>query len=465
MLESLLRGHCRRCGGLNQSLPRGENDCLKQCVKPERNLKMSPLSKLSLVRCERDTSFGPFRLTKDGELHFPGATAVQLSARLACILFELARKNGAAVSRTDLLELCWPEAEVGEENLTRAIADLRRIFRVHGADPIETVYGLGYRLKTGRSGSDSPDAISFCKEAWHRVYQRQRATLDSAEDLFGRVAAKDGDYLPAWLGLAETQIHRMQLGYATAMECAPRARKALDRALELEPACADALAFKGLVLTWAEWNFVGAEALLRRACELSPNDFIANQAKAYHELGVGELEAAARHFRAASSASPMAATARAGCAFAQMYLGNTSAALDIAREMVRVDAYGAVSLALAAIFEAALGDATEALSRAERSFELLPESPVAGAILAYALARARRTDEARALLGSTTKSGFLIGSNTMAAPAWMELGDASSAMSALEAGFAARCPWLLQMLRDPRLDALTREPLRAAIGC
>jgi len=415
--------------------------------------------------CQRygDIEFGPYRLTKDGELHCPGDKRTRLSARLACILYELAASKGAAISRVDLIERCWPDDAVGEDSLTRAIADLRKVFRAHGADCIETIYGLGYRLNIGQTDHEIREKLSFCQEAWHRVYQRRRATLESAEDLFTQVVSKDEAYLPGWLGLAETQIHRMQLGHTTTVESAPQALEALDRALDLDSSNADALALKGLLLTWAEWDFAGAEELLSRACELKPNAYIPNQAIAWHELAMGRYELVEHYSRVACAAEPMSMTARAGISFARMYLGDGASALEVAREMVRADAHGPVSLCLAAIFEAALGEPSKALFMAEQGFKQLPDSPVAGAILAYALAREGLVEKARALLEAETEGGSSIGSETMASPAWMELGETECALQALESGFATRCTWLLTMLGDPRLKALNCEPLKAII--
>jgi tetratricopeptide (TPR) repeat protein len=318
-------------------------------------------------------------------------------------------------------------------------------------------------LEPGQPDPDFRETASFCEEARERIHHRQRATLDAADYLFTQVVAKDEAHLEAWLGLAETHIHRMQLGYTTTLESAPQARGFLDHALSLDPASAPALAFKGLLLTWADWDFAGAEALLQKACELDPDAFIPNQAAAWHKLAVGEFESAERHSRAALAESPLAATARATWAFARMYRGDTRSAVDVAREMVRIDAYGSVSLALAALFEAGSGSSAKAVAMAEQSYDLLPESPASGAILAYALARDGIADRARALLESETKAGLLVGSNTLAALAWTELGEKGLALSALESGFETRCTWLLPMLHDPRLECLDCGPLKASI--
>ena len=426
-------------------------------------MKMMRTSRKNQGEVKGEIEFGPYRLANDGVLHCPDGARTQLSARLACILYELAASKGGAVSRIDLIERCWPVDPVGEDNLTRAIADLRKIFRAHGEDCIETIYGLGYRLNIGQRGPDTRETLAFCQEAWHRVYQRQRATLDSAENLFTQAVEKDETHLPAWLGLAETHIHRMQLGYTTTLESAPSAAGAIDRTLDLEPACADALALRGLLLTWADWDFAGAEEVLAKACERDPNAYRPNQTMAWHLLARGELESAERHFRVALAARPLAGMARAGWAFARMYMGDTATALNVAREMVETDPHGAVSMGLGAIFEAALGDPARAVSMAEQSFEMLPDSPVAGAVLAYALAREGLAEQARALLESQTSAGFVIGSNTMASVTWVELGENARALAALESGFATRCTWLLTVLNDPRCKAINCELLKKAV--
>jgi len=423
---------------------------------------MTAFSDKNRDRMTRDIQFGPYRLTKDGILQFADGPQIHLPRRLALVLFELAAAQGAPISRTDLIERCWPDDTIADESLTRAIADLRRVFREHSDNFIQTVYGLGYRLNTAQSDVSS-EQLSFCREAWHRMYQRLPVTLASAEDLFTHVVERAEGYLPAWLGLAETHFHRMQLGYTSTMESSHRAGHIVDQALKIDPQSAGALALKGLLLTWAEWDFDGAEALLERALELAPEAYLPNQLTAYHKLAIGQFDSAVHHAQAATKVRPLSATSRALLAFACWYGGDAETALGHAREISRIDALGAVSLGMAAIFEAALGVPAKALDMAELSVELLPESPLAAAILAYTLARNGRTKKARATLDAKTKGGIPIASHTMASPAWMELGEKASALAALHEGFATRCTWLLPMLNDPRLRSLDCEPMKSII--
>jgi len=81
------------------------------------------------VMLSKDIDLGSCHLSADGLLNFPSHRSVHLPSRLARPLVSLCAARGQAVSKEDLIEACWPEADVGEESLARAIADLRKIFR------------------------------------------------------------------------------------------------------------------------------------------------------------------------------------------------------------------------------------------------------------------------------------------------------------------------------------------------
>jgi len=73
---------------------------------------------------------------------------IQIEPRVMKVLLVLAEKPGQVVSRLDLLDEVWADAVVGEEILTRAISELRRVFGDSARKPIyiETIRHHGYRL-------------------------------------------------------------------------------------------------------------------------------------------------------------------------------------------------------------------------------------------------------------------------------------------------------------------------------
>jgi Tol biopolymer transport system component/DNA-binding winged helix-turn-helix (wHTH) protein len=72
----------------------------------------------------------------------------QIEPRVMRVLLVLADKPWEVVSREELLDQVWGDAVVGEEILTRAISELRRVFGDSARDPqyIETIRHHGYRL-------------------------------------------------------------------------------------------------------------------------------------------------------------------------------------------------------------------------------------------------------------------------------------------------------------------------------
>jgi len=425
-------------------------------------------SKTGQVQSENQPlRFGLYRLTADGELRRSSQRIAQLPRRLAAVLTELVAANGGTVSRLDLLMKCWGNQTVNDENLSRAIADLRKILRSGERDPIEAVYGLGYRLNVQDIGMEGDlaarRAASFCREAWHRLYQRRLVTLDSAEHLFDLAATESPEHLQALLGIAVTQIHRMQLGYSPAIEAWARARIALDRALAIDPRCADALAIRGLGLAWAEWNFGDARLSLERAAKIDPDSFVCNMASGWYHLSTGRFDLARRLFGIAANINPAAMETRGILAVALMYAANAKESLSVAKEMSQLDPGGPISQAYFGWIEATLGSAERAIESAEHAFAQLPESPVVGSILAYALAKAGQHAQARILLETPSNDGMTLGTGTMACPAWLEIGDRKAALASLEAGAAMRCPWLPVILHDPRVESLRRESFCSSI--
>ena len=78
-----------------------------------------------------------------------GDTEVSLSAKEMALLELLMRRAGEVVTRTQILEHVWDFAYDGTSNVVdQYIAYLRRkIDRPFGRKDIETVRGVGYRLR------------------------------------------------------------------------------------------------------------------------------------------------------------------------------------------------------------------------------------------------------------------------------------------------------------------------------
>ena len=91
---------------------------------------------------------GPWLVRPDLNRIEGGDGSVQVEPRVMKVLLCLAEKPGLVLTRLDLLDLVWGDTVVGEEILTRAISELRRVFGDSARQPryIETIRNHGYRL-------------------------------------------------------------------------------------------------------------------------------------------------------------------------------------------------------------------------------------------------------------------------------------------------------------------------------
>jgi tetratricopeptide (TPR) repeat protein len=385
--------------------------------------------------------------------------------------------GGRTVSKDRLIDACWPRAEVSDQSLARAIADLRKLFRRHGDDPVKTIYGVGYRLEAadpvlpnkGQSDrkAQSQKAALLYEEARHRIHVRRSGSLDVAERLL-RDAEVMHDSPDNWLAIAETHIHRMQLGYATVPTSWPQARIALEQALKKAPA--DALALMALGFCWAEWDFTTAGKMLERARRIDPTSYTVNQCTAYRERMVGNYDLAVHYFRRAIEANPIALPPHAGIAMVLATMGQASEALAEAQEMTHLDGESPISLGFRALVGTRLGNPEPYLLMAKQCFSLLPESPVAAAILACTLAASGQAAEARSLLESPSISEEPFGNvSSYACWAWLRLEEPHRALRTLHHCSELHCPQLPIVLRDPALrpianDQTFRDTFSAVFG-
>ncbi|HVG05292.1 MAG TPA: response regulator transcription factor [Burkholderiaceae bacterium] len=93
-------------------------------------------------------SAGPLLLDRRTRLVSVHGTPVHLPRRPMQILDCLLRDPGRVVTRAELEALLWPDGELESDVLRSQVHLLRRALADAGYDGVETVHGVGYRLRT-----------------------------------------------------------------------------------------------------------------------------------------------------------------------------------------------------------------------------------------------------------------------------------------------------------------------------
>ena len=105
------------------------------------------------------------------------------------------------------------------------------------------------------------------------------------------------------------------------------------------------------------------------------------------------------------------------------------------------------------------GQTERAVAVAENLVRKSPHLDIGSALYAYAMAQDGREQEARSMLERLqwlSRERFVLTSFTAAV--CLALGELDCAVAELQAAADARCPWLFQMLADPRMDPIRNRP-------
>ena len=120
---------------------------------------------------------------------------------------------------------------------------------------------------------------------------------------FRDAIARDSGFAPAYVALAEGNIWLYSgLGVLSANDAVPEARRAVEKALELDPTLADAHRVRALIAMNHDWDRKGAEEAITRALQLGPGSAAAHLWNAWrlallerqHDQALAELEEAER---------------------------------------------------------------------------------------------------------------------------------------------------------------------------
>ena len=289
--------------------------------------------------------------------------------------------------------------------------------------------------------------------------------LDAAETQYRQALAQDADLTEAYLGLATVLSKRQQAGAA---------EEIYRRAISARPRYWASYDAYGAYLA-SEGRPADAVVQYRRATELMPGNATvhSNLGAAYFLLG--DFENAAAAFRRSVEIAPTGegySNTATQYYFAGRY-DDAAAMLEKAVALAPQDHSLWGNLADSYRFskeKAELAPATyaKAAELARASLSVDPDNVLTRAQLAYFLAKQGRAAEARAELGAAAKeASATVYVHYYAALAYLELGDADSAIAelkgAVEAGYprylVRAAPEFAALRSDKRLTELLQEPV------
>jgi TolB-like protein/class 3 adenylate cyclase len=277
-------------------------------------------------------------------------------------------------------------------------------------------------------------------------------------EFFEQAVQADPGYALAHLGLGDTYRALGMTGQRPSMEVFPKAKAAVNRALQIDPGMAEAHATLALVHTFFDWNWAAAEREARQAIALDPNSGDGHLAYAQLLCYLGrhdEARTEAARGRALDRVSVIN-NAREG---ALLYLGRRyEEALLRLQQTLELDPNFWIARMYVGKTLLELGRNDEALAELNRLVES-HTNPETIAVRAFLFARAGEQAKARSALEQLRA----LSQQRYVAPFQIAvihtgLGENDEALQWLEKAFAERDPRMSWLKVEPSLDGLRGDP-------
>jgi serine/threonine-protein kinase len=316
-----------------------------------------------------------------------------------------------------------------------------------------------------RRFNDNVEAHQLYLKGLFHWNQRTPEALRAAIDHFQQAIALEPLHAAAWVGLANCYIFPAYYGAAPPANVIPLGRAAAEKALELEPALAEAHASLGMIAAIHDYRWDEAERHLRRAIELDAASSTAPMWLGLFALTpMGRLDEGLRMAEIARSLDPLNASTHATVGAVLYYRREPTAALGHLDRTIELQPRFPVAHFYRGRTLIGAGDFESAATSLETARTLLGDSPAVKGTLARCHAQAGDRDQATRLVGEMQALGGrrYVPSQALA-EAHLGLGDTAAALDWLEKAVEERSALVVWLGVDAIYDGLRSEPRFTAL--
>ena len=378
--------------------------------------------------------------------------------------------KGRVMQRGDNLEISAElvdtrdDSHIWGQQYSRKASD---IFALQGDLAKEMTSMLRMRLtgederRMEKSYTGNPEAYQLYLQGRFWWNKRTEEGLSKSVSFFQQAIAKDSNYALAYSGLADGYSLLSEYGFAVPTEENPKAKRAAQKALEIDDTLAEAHTSLAWIKTFNDWDWSGGEAEFQRAIALNPNNAPTRHWHAFSLAAMGRSEEAISEERRALELDPLSLITNRILGL-ELYLGRHYDQ-TIEQEQRTLALEPTFALANMNLCEALLQKRMykEAIAACEQELAISPTSPFASAVLGYAYAVAGRKADARKMLDQ-----LLALSEKRYVPAvsivviYVGLGDKDKAFEWLERAFKERSvgSTFVVLKVDPIWDPLRSDP-------
>ena len=315
-------------------------------------------------------------------------------------------------------------------------------------------------LKVALEGGQTPKTQQTNPEAYNAYLQgryfydrRSKEDVEKSIGYFEQALRIDPNFARAWVGLSAAHSHQGEFGFVPVDEGNRKARKEVEKALELDPNLAEAHGRMGWIKRTHDWDWSGADAAYRRAMDLEPANADVVLGAAVLARTLGHFDEAIRLCRRAIELDPLWTTSHNHLGIIAYYAGRWDEAEAAFRKALELNPqYPAAHMNLGRIYlarskpEAALAEIQKESQTSWRRY---------GLALAYHAAG--KKEEADAALADYIEKYQNDGAFQIA-EIYAYRGEGDKAFEWLERAYKQADPGLTLMKGYPMLRSLHVDP-------
>ncbi|MBI4622389.1 MAG: TIR domain-containing protein [Verrucomicrobia bacterium] len=301
--------------------------------------------------------------------------------------------------------------------------------------------------------------------AAHEAYLRGRfvlgkgteETINKAIAYFNQAIEQDAAYAPPYAGLADA-YSALRMAYVRPHDVMPRAKTAATKAVQLDPALAEAQLSLANVLMTYEFDWRGAEKALKRAIDLSPNLGDAHHVYALYLAGLGRHDEARFEIERAMTLDPLSLQTLNDAGWVYYLARRYDRTIELNQKAIDLDAnFWPAHAGLGLGYEKVgrFTDAEASLLKARQ----LDNNPTVLEMLGGTYAAWGKKDEARKVLADLST---MVGQHYVCpyevATVHAGLGDKEATLQWLEKGYRERADCMAWTGSDPKFDELRGDP-------
>jgi TolB-like protein/Flp pilus assembly protein TadD len=292
----------------------------------------------------------------------------------------------------------------------------------------------------------------------HELTQQNRDNaLRKAEQYFERAIDLDPLYPAAYAGLADA--FGLMANYAVLLPADgfPRAEAAARRALEFDPALAEAHASLGFILHHWDWDWTGAESEYKQALELAPSLAVAHLRYAEFLSHSGRHDEAIREIEKARECDPLSSAVLSNVGRILFWARRYDDAIRELNTQLSLDPNRAFARAHLGLSYLQKRMYPQAISEFQRADALLGVAGGVGSALAYAMSG--QTEAALRLMPAIedpNEAGVV--DWVFVAGVYAAIGDKEKAFQRLDSGLRYRDVFMTALKVYPFLDPLRADP-------